>query len=121
MLLTWSSFLKETRKVPGGVAKPLRPWLIGTGPATTLPPRSSHAWFVDSRTHARTAVEHGTLGEAAVGTGAAVAAVAVPNRAATTVIVSTSARRMVTVSWSRKQPCSVAPHGVPSRTGLSVS
>src|SRR5919206_1157354 len=102
MVLTWSCFLKETRKDPGGVRKPLRPWLTGTGPATTLPPRSSQAWFVDSRTHARADVEHGTLAAAAVGAGAAVAAVAVPNRAATTVIVSTRARSVVTVSWSPK-------------------
>src|SRR5688572_3501182 len=107
MLLTWSSFLNETRNEPAGVAKPLRPWLIGTGPATTLPSLSNQAWFVDSRTQARTALEHGTLAATAgvaVGTGAAVAAVAVPSRVPARMIASTRARRIVTFSWSRTGP-----------------
>src|SRR6478609_11623239 len=97
----WSSFLNETRNVPAGVRKPLRPWLIGTGPATTLPPRSSQAWFVESRTQARAVGAQGTLAAAetaegaAVVTGAAVAAVAVPNRVPTRVTASTRARRIV--------------------------
>ena len=41
------------------MAKPLRPWLIGTGPDTTWPLRSSQAWFVESRPQAWTVGEHG--------------------------------------------------------------
>ena len=47
--------------------KPVRPWLIGTGPATTLPPRSSQAWFVESRTQARAVGAHGNLGSGGSG------------------------------------------------------
>src|SRR5512133_4238490 len=96
----WSSFLNETRNVPVGVTNPVRPWLIGTGPETTLPPRSSQAWFVESRTQARTVGPQGTLAAAAVVAGAAVAAVAVPNRVPTRVTASTRARRIVTTIWS---------------------
>ena len=119
----WSSFLNETRNIPAGVRKPLRPWLIGTGPAMTLPPRSSQAWFVESRTQARAVGAQGTLAAAADGAaavaGAAVAAVAVPNRVPTRVIASTSARRIVTTIWSphfpvqySHQPCSPPHHAV---------
>ena len=65
MLLMWFRLLNDTRNVPCGVRKPLRPWLTRTGPRTTLPLLSSHAWFVDSFTQARAAALHGTPAAAA--------------------------------------------------------
>src|SRR4051812_30452784 len=57
--------LNDTRKVPGGVRKPLRPWVIGTGPNWTLPSCSSQARFSDRSIHALALDEQGV--PAAVG------------------------------------------------------
>src|SRR3954468_4461087 len=115
----WSWSLYDTRNDPGGGRKPARPWLIRTGPVTTRLPSSSHAWFVDSRTHARTPARQGTpvpaaavgtaaasaaAGAPAVGDGAA-AATPVPNRPATSrVASSTAARRIITPLSSPARP-----------------
>src|SRR3954447_15843001 len=114
----WSWSLYDTRNDPGGVRKPARPWLIRTGPVTTRLPSSSHAWFVDSRTHARTPARQGTPVPAAVGTAAASTAVgaptgregaagalAGPTRPATSrVASSTAARRIITPLSSPARP-----------------
>src|SRR6478752_3863121 len=54
--------LDSTRNVPAGVRYPGLPLVIGTGPYSTTPPRSSHALLWARSMQARTVAAHGTPG-----------------------------------------------------------
>src|SRR5919199_335717 len=59
MLLVCSWSFHATGQVPVGVGLVVPPWVIGTGPRSTVPFVSSQACFVDRLTHARICGPHG--------------------------------------------------------------